>query len=102
MAGGAVHIAPYSEVLGLIGWYREHQSFIAAKCAAAGWDFRTVGAGVLIDLTYCAFVDLALSDNGQKKMEALTKIDEKLRGRREPQVIHATILPDDKPVNDRD
>jgi hypothetical protein len=102
MAGGAVHIAPYTEVLQLIGWFREHESYVAACCASSGWDFRTVGAGVLIDLTYFAFVDLALSDNGQKKMEALTKINEKLRGRREPQVIHATILPDEKPVNERD
>jgi hypothetical protein len=37
-------------------------------------------------------------------MEALGKIDEKLRGERgrAPGIIHATILPDEKPVNERD
>ena len=102
MVGGAVHLAPYHEARQLIGWAVEHRSYLASRCAAAGWDYRTVGAGVLVDLAYGAFVDLALSENGQKKMEAIAKIDEKLRGKREPQVIHATIMPEEKPVNERD
>ena len=49
-------------------------------------------------------VDLAISENGNKKIEALAKIDEKMRGRREgaPEIIHATIMPSEKPVNERD
>jgi hypothetical protein len=43
-----------------------------------------------------------LSENGQKKMDAIAQINEKLRGKRGPQVINATILPDEKPVNERD
>jgi hypothetical protein len=35
-------------------------------------------------------------------MEAIGKIDEKLRGKREQGIIHATIMPDEKPVNERD
>ncbi len=102
MAGGAVHIAPYREARQLIGWQRENESYVASRIAAAGWDYRRIEPGPLLDLTYGAFVDLALSENGKKKMEAIEQINEKMRGKREPTVINATILPDEKPVNERD
>jgi hypothetical protein len=42
-----------------------------------------------------------LSENGEKKLEALKEMDDKLRGRPVHKVIQATILPDEKPVNER-
>jgi hypothetical protein len=46
-------------------------------------------------LIYGAFTNLVLSENGDKKMEALKKIDTHFRGE------STVALPDVKPVNER-
>jgi hypothetical protein len=95
MACGAVHTGkPYTTVKRLSAWRIQHEPYVAAFAARSGWDYRRVDPGLLTDLTYGAFIELALNEHGEKKLEALKKMDSSLRD--DPQ---NPGLPDTPPVN---
>lgn len=79
MVGGIVHRPPYVEVKQLAQWARGWDGYIASRAALAGASFRTAGPADACDLIFGVFCELALSENGKKRMEVIQEIMTSLR-----------------------
>jgi hypothetical protein len=74
VAGGAVHGPPYQECRWLTGWYIEYQPWIAARAALAGVDLRSADLGLIYDLTFGLYVEMGLTEKGDKRLEWIKKV----------------------------
>jgi hypothetical protein len=80
MAGGTVHGPPYQECQFLTRWFFEYQPWITARAALAGRDWRDADAGWLIDLTFGLFIEMALTEKGDKRLEFIKRVTTQIRG----------------------
>lgn len=74
MAGGAVHRTPYRECVNLAEWGRTHGSYLAARAALSGQDYRQGSASWCFDFVFGAFLEVCLSEQGEEKMKAIDQI----------------------------
>jgi hypothetical protein len=85
---GAVHGPPYQECRWLVAWFLRYEPWVSARAALAGTDIRGRDAGWLLDFAFGLFIEIGLTEKGEKRLEWIHKVI--YHSRPEPTVIDNT------------
>src|SRR3712207_2958203 len=80
MAGGTVHGSPYEECLFLTRWWWRYQPWLAARASRTGVDWRGADAGWLMDVIFDVYIEIALTEKGDKRLEFIDRVIARTRG----------------------